>query len=105
MALGKTRKELLESLDIYELQEWRIFWQMEGGFGDFKQDYRTGQICQILANVNRNGKKQRSPYLLEDFTMRPKRKTAMTLNKQKYIRQRLDAIATPKKGKKNGKSN
>ena len=76
---------------------------MEGGFGDFKQDYRTGQICQILANVNRNAKKQRTPYKTEDFTMRPKKKTAMTQNKQKYIRQRLDAMA--KKGKKNGKSN
>ena len=78
---------------------------MEGGFGDFKQDYRAGQICQILANVNRNAKKQRTPYKTEDFTMRPKRKTAMTPDKQKYIRQRLDAMATPKKGKKNGKSN
>ena len=70
---------------------------MEGGFGDFKQDYRLGQVFQILANVNRNAKKQRTPYKTEDFTMRPKRKTAMTQDKQKYIRQRLDAMA--KKGK------
>ena len=104
MALGKTRNELLESLDVYELQEWRIFWQMEGGFGDWKQDYRTGQICQILANVNRDSKKQRTPFNLEDFALRPKKK-GLTPNKQKYIRQQLDALATPKKDIKDGKSN
>ena len=75
---------------------------MEGGFGDWKQDHRNGQICQILANVNRDTKKQRTPFKTEDFALRPKKK-ALTSNKQKYIRQQLDAMA--KKGKKDGKSN
>lgn len=60
----------MDSIDTYELNEWRAFWELEGGFGDMKQDFRMGQICSTFANVNR-GKKTK-PFKPEDFAMRPK---------------------------------
>ena len=102
MALGKTRKELLESLDIYELEEWKVFHAIEGGFGDAKQDYRAGQICSILANVNRNAKTTPTPFSADDFAMRPKLvEEKNDKDSVKEFKRTMDAIATPKKeGKK-----
>ena len=77
---------------------------MEGGWGDYKQDYRIGQLCQILANVNRNTKKKSSPFTIEEFSLRPKEQNRKNPKEaEKRIRHSLDGLAGVKAGKKRRK--
>jgi len=86
---------LLAGLDIYELQEWQLFWDIEGGFGDMKRDLFFGQLCCLLANIHRNPKKQ-APFNLEDFTLRPRK--GRSKNNTKKIRSILEALTGVKNG-------
>lgn len=78
-------------------------WQLEGGWGEMKQDYRIGQLCSIQANINRDKKKKPQPYKPDDFAMRPKQQKATSEDKQKKIRANLDMLSgvktKPKKKK------
>jgi len=40
-------------------------------FGDheMRQDYRNAQLCQLLAEINRNPKKRAKPFRIEDFLL------------------------------------
>jgi hypothetical protein len=89
----------MESIDIYELNEWMALWSIEGGFGDMKQDYRAGQICSTLANVNRG--KNSKTYKPEDFSLRPKHTDSRKDNTAKILAsfEMLEAM-NPKKRKK-----
>jgi hypothetical protein len=77
-------------MDIYELAEWAAFWEIEGGFGDLKQDYRIAQVGCILANSNRDRKIRKTPFSIKDFTMRPG--AQQNKHKTKEIKARLDAL-------------
>jgi hypothetical protein len=88
------------SIDVYELNEWRAFWELEGGFGDMKQDFRTGQICSTLANVNRS--KKTNPFKAEDFSLRPKHKDSRKDNTA-VIMAGFDALAAQGQKKKRKK--
>ena len=100
MALGMTRHQLIQNASRHEIQEWQAFWEMEGGFGNWKEDHRSAQICSIIANVNRNPKKRGRPYKTEDFAMRPRpKKGPMTKTSEQRIRAQLDAMAVAKPNK------
>lgn len=87
------------AIDLQELNEWRAFWELEGGFGDMKQDFRIGQVCSTIANVNR-GKKTK-PFKADDFSLRPKKIDSRKDNTA-VIMAGFDALAAqnPKKRKK-----
>jgi hypothetical protein len=57
-------RELLSSLDSYELSEWAAFYAKEP-FGEYRADIRSAQIANILANTNRG--KDTEPFTLYDF--------------------------------------
>lgn len=92
---------MLNQLTSPQLAELEAMWAIEGGWGDYKQDYRMGQLCAIHANINRDKKKRRQSYTSEDFSMRPKWKDA-TPDKTAKVRANLDMLAT-RKGKRKKK--
>jgi len=63
-----------------------------------KQDFRTAQICAIIANVNRDSKKKRRPYQPKDFMPKEKEKRQQTWQEQYELMKRF----TRRKGDKNG---
>lgn len=71
--LGKTVAELLSSLDARELAEWFAFAAIEP-FGEERDDLRAGQVCAVVANVNRSqgGK----TYSAKDFLLYREPQTA-----------------------------
>lgn len=100
MALGKTHDELMGAIDTQELNEWRAFWELEGGFGDMKQDMRIGQVCSTIANVNRSRKTK--PFKPDDFALRPKKIDSRKDNTAAIMAgfDALAAMGKPKKRKK-----
>ena len=85
---------MLQHMTSPQLTELEAFWQLEGGWGDFKQDFRFGQLCSIHANINRDSKKKRDPYKPEDFALRP-RAPQREENTQE-IRGKMDMLAGKK---------
>jgi hypothetical protein len=53
-----------------ELAEWMVFYNMEP-WGAEVEDWRTGMVASVIANVNRDPKKRKEPYNPDDFI--PKR--------------------------------
>jgi len=46
---------LLDALDAQQLTEWEAYEVLEP-FGEERGDRRSAQICQVLANVNRDSR-------------------------------------------------
>ncbi len=94
----------MRTLTSPQLSELEAFWIAEGGWGEWKQDYRFGQLCSIHANINRDKKKKSNPYTADDFAMRPKQKRQVDAEEaERKIRHTLDGLAGIKK-KKPGKA-
>jgi len=66
--LGMTVGELLARASSRELAEWMAFAQLEP-IGARRGDYQAAQVAQVIANVNRDTKKRRKPYPVEDFLL------------------------------------
>jgi len=49
-SLGKTRKELLESISASELKQWQMLYQMEP-WGERRRDINTAQLAQLLVQL------------------------------------------------------
>lgn len=75
-------------------------WQIEGGWGDWKQDYRIGQLTALNAEINRDRKKRPQPYKAEDFALRPKDINQAKMTHKKRIKAAFDMLALPKGKKK-----
>jgi hypothetical protein len=60
--------ELLRQTSSSELAEWRAFAQLEP-FGAERGDWQAAQVAQVVANANRDSKKQKQPYTAEDFLL------------------------------------
>lgn len=84
---------MLRQLTSPQLTELEQFWQLEGGWGDYKEDYRNAQLLSMQANLNRNPKKRSQPYKLDDFVMRPKQQKVTSEDKQQKIRSAFDMMA------------
>ena len=56
--------------------EWAAFFGLEP-FGYEIENWRTGQVCSLIANVNRNPKKKPDPYKPKDFMPKSRHKKKM----------------------------
>lgn len=65
-----TVRELLARIDSRELSEWGAYYRLEP-WGTEVDDYRSGVVASTIANVNRDPKQRRQPFVPEDFV--PKR--------------------------------
>jgi len=52
LAIGCTVGELLDRVDSRELTEWMAFDAIEP-IGSWRDDYNSGMLCSLLANINR----------------------------------------------------
>lgn len=95
---------MCQSLKASELAELEEFWEMEWGWGDYKQDFRIGQLCALLANIHmgKHSKKRGRGYTKEDFALRPKQTGDNRRDKKKQIMAGFDMLSKITKGKKNG---
>ena len=59
-------RQLLSQIDSTELTEWMAYSTLEP-FGESVADYRHGIAVAALANVNRDHKRRREPFVPEDF--------------------------------------
>ena len=69
-----------------QLAEWMAYDAVEPS-GEYRQELRSGQLCSLLANINRDSEKRPEPFVPLDFmffTDRPEEKqeppTAEELN-------------------------
>lgn len=90
-----------------QLLEWQAYGQVEP-FGEWWANQRTANILRFLANMNRNPKKQRTPYELKDFVLEIKDDEATTKKpkvenwrRHKAFMLALAADAKKKQAKKN----
>jgi len=60
---------MLRQLTSAELTELEAMWNLENGWGDYKQDWRTAQICAV--QVNTSMAKGSEPVTMEDFVLQP----------------------------------
>ena len=90
---------MLRWLTSSQLTELESFWSIEAGWGDWKQDYRMGQLTAISAEPNRDKKKRAKPYTAEDFALRPReaRKETSRDDRVERIRKSLDMMAGQRK--------
>jgi len=85
---------MLRTLSSPQLSELEAFWIAEGGWGEYKQDYRFGQLCSMHANINRDKKRKQEPYKADDFVMRPKfSQEDEEQDQEQKVRAQLDAMA------------
>jgi hypothetical protein len=64
-----TVRELLTRIDSRELTEWAAFFGLEP-WGTEVEDWRAGMVASIIANTNRDPKKQKKPFQPRDFMPR-----------------------------------
>ena len=64
-----TVRELLARIDSRELSEWMVYYRLEP-WGTEVDDWRAGMIASVIANVNRDPKKQNKPFQPTDFMPR-----------------------------------
>lgn len=86
----------MRDLTSSELTELEAFWNLENGWGEWKQDYRIGQLTSLLANIYRDTKKRQNPYSMEDFALRPQptKQTDSKQERSKRIQAMLNAFST-----------
>lgn len=61
-----TVAELLDRISSRELSEWMAFDRIEP-VGDRRLDVLAAMVMCLLANVNRNPKKRKKPYQVDEF--------------------------------------
>lgn len=95
---------MLKQLTSPQLTELEAMWAIEGGWGEYKQDYRFGQLCSLQANINRNAKTRPEPYKPDDFVMRPRQDQQVNQDMaDARIRHAMEMFSGVKAGKKKGK--
>jgi len=79
--------ELLRTVSSRELTEWRALYRLEP-FGTVRDDWRTGQLCSVLANLQRDPKKRPQPWTPAEFMPEPiggRRKAKQTISEMKAV--------------------
>jgi len=66
LALGRTRKELLESVSSRELSEWMAYYSLEP-WGEVQSEYRAALVTSMIANTARDDKKYPQPFQADEF--------------------------------------
>ena len=81
---------MLDEITWEQFQEWVVFAELSP-FSSDREDYRFASIVHAIVNVNRDTKKKRTPYDLQDFVLRfgdtpeVKKKVVQTAEQQKAI--------------------
>lgn len=57
---------MLAGLSAYQLSEWMAYFEVEP-WGEERADVRSGLICSVLANLNRDNARNPRPYSALDF--------------------------------------
>lgn len=86
LKLGKTVHELLSTISGNELAEWMAYEQIEP-FGPLVEDWRAGQVCATVANVQR---RQETPAFKADDFM-PALREALTPRRAAAVGKDLSA--------------
>jgi hypothetical protein len=60
---------MLDGMNIRQFREWYAYAELEP-FGDERADYRSAQICAMIANANRDRKRKPTPYKVEEFLLK-----------------------------------
>ncbi len=60
---------MLDTMSITQLREWFAYSELEP-FGEERADYRSAQICAMIANSVRDKKRKPTPYKVEEFLLR-----------------------------------
>lgn len=58
----------LAQISAYELTEWQVFAELEP-FGSEWMDTRFAMLASLIANANRDPKKHKQPFKLQDFML------------------------------------
>jgi hypothetical protein len=66
LALGMTVEEMLDRMTWAEYLEWQEYYGLEP-WGEERADLRSAIVASLIANVNRDAKKQPRPYEPTDF--------------------------------------
>ena len=53
-----------------QFKEWEEYYSVEP-WGDDQHEARNGMLCSLIANVNRDTKKKRDPFMPRDFMRGP----------------------------------
>ena len=64
--MNLTVPELLAKTTSRDLAEWMAYYKIEP-FGEFRQDLRIAKLWCLLANINRDVKKQPRAFTIKDF--------------------------------------
>lgn len=90
MALGRTKRELLASIDSAELTEWAAFDLVEP-FGGKRGDFQAGIVAATIHNYSGHATKGKSPFDYMPFyqTATPKMTPLQILAKARQITQIL----------------
>lgn len=83
--------QMLQEIDAVQWAEWREYARLNP-FDEERMDIRFAQIAWIIANVNRDPKKQRQPFALEDFVLRFGDAPALKAKKKEQTWQEMKAI-------------
>jgi len=57
---------MLQQMTCAEYQDWLQLWR-EDPWGDDRADWRSGQLAEMFANVNRDTKQHPKPFKLSEF--------------------------------------
>ena len=70
LRLGRVNvDEMLDEITWVQFAEWMAFADLMP-FGEDREEYRFASIVSTLANINRDTKKQREPWPLDQFVLR-----------------------------------
>lgn len=79
---------MLDEITWEQFREWMVFSGLSP-FTEEREDYRIASIVHAIVNVNRDPKKKRTPYELEEFVLKfgdlEVRKRVQTAEQQKQI--------------------
>lgn len=70
MGLGKTVEQLGDEMSYAELLDWVDYYRLEP-FGEIRQDLRNALLCTLIANQNRDLRKQKAA-TIADFMLTTK---------------------------------
>lgn len=60
---------MLRQISIGQFLEWMAYAELEP-FDEVRDDYRIASVVQMIANVNRDTKKQPKPFPISEFVLK-----------------------------------
>ena len=67
--MGRSVAETQAAVDSREFSGWLAYQAIVGPLGPEREDRRAALIAMMIANGNRDSKKRRKPYEIDDFML------------------------------------